>query len=261
MIRLSGSLFISIALHAVLISAVLFAWKNYSPTQIVQCDTKMPLKLCDIVPSKEHVKPKKTEKTDIKQKKIQTPNKEVEEIVKKEPLEEKKLDTIVKKTEKKENLEPVATKEIELVDTPKQEPVARKIYIEETPKELAIIDEDIKKPEVDKELSEKTEQESQEKKQEDMVDEYLQINTQKIAQLLQDNLYYPRSARKRNITGEVIVKFTLRCDAEVFDIEVIESKSDILSRAAVKTIKNLSGKFPKPLQDITLQVPILYALR
>ncbi len=251
MIRLSGSLFISIAIHAVLVLTVVFAWKNYSPTQKVQCDKKVHLKLCDIVPSIESVKPEKIEKHDLDKKKIEKPNKKVKKTVKKEVIKEKII------AEKKDNIEP-AEKEVELVNTQKTEP-ASKIYIEDTPKELALIDESIKKQEADKEpiIEEKT----QEQEQNELVNEYLQINTQRITKLLQENLYYPRSARKRNITGEVIVKFTLRCNAEVLDIEVIESKSDILSRAAVKTIKNLSGKFPKPQHDITLHVPILYALR
>jgi protein TonB len=79
-------------------------------------------------------------------------------------------------------------------------------------------------------------------------------------QLLQENLYYPRRARKRGIIGEVLVKFKLSMDAKVYSIEVLSSKSDILSRAAIKTIEDLSGKFPKPNKELTLNVPINYTL-
>ncbi|MFA7353282.1 MAG: TonB family protein [Sulfurimonadaceae bacterium] len=91
-------------------------------------------------------------------------------------------------------------------------------------------------------------------------EEYLEINMQKIAQLLEENLYYPMSARKRNITGLVKVSFTLDTDAKVDNIKIIESESDILSRAAIKTIQDLSAKFPKPTKELTLSVPINYNL-
>ena len=69
------------------------------------------------------------------------------------------------------------------------------------------------------------------------------------------------AARKRGITGMVSVKFTLCKDGKVNDIEITDSSSDILSRAALKTIEELSGKFPKPGVNITLTLPIEYNLR
>jgi protein TonB len=89
---------------------------------------------------------------------------------------------------------------------------------------------------------------------------YVNIHLATIAQLLQENLYYPRRARKRGIEGEVVVKFRLQKDAQVKDIEIISSNSEILSRGAVKTIENLSGEFPKPDDELTLTVPISYSL-
>ncbi|QOP45248.1 TonB family protein [Sulfurimonas paralvinellae] len=90
---------------------------------------------------------------------------------------------------------------------------------------------------------------------------YTEKNLAIIAKLLQKNLSYPRRARKRGIEGEVIVKFTLKTNAEVTDIEIVSSKSDVLSRGAVKTLENLSGKFPKPDEALTLTVPIDYKLQ
>jgi len=89
---------------------------------------------------------------------------------------------------------------------------------------------------------------------------YKNNNLLKIAQLLQENLYYPRRARKRGIEGKVLVRFTLLEDATVKDITVISSQNAILSRGAIKTIENLSGKFPKPQERLTLNVPIDYYL-
>lgn len=90
---------------------------------------------------------------------------------------------------------------------------------------------------------------------------YVNEHIKRLVRLLQENLYYPRSARKRGIEGSVTVRFVLKKDATVHSIEVLSSNSEILSRAAVKTIQNLSGKFPKPKEELTLSVPILYDLK
>lgn len=90
---------------------------------------------------------------------------------------------------------------------------------------------------------------------------YLDENVDHIVKLLQENLYYPRSARRRGIEGEVIVAFTLTKDAEVKSLKVLSSEHDILSRGAIETIGSLSGKFPKPKEKLELSVPISYSLR
>ena len=88
----------------------------------------------------------------------------------------------------------------------------------------------------------------------------MQNNIAQIVDLLQDNLYYPRRARKKGIIGEVMVKFTLGIDAKVSDIQVLKSNREILSRAAIKTIEDLSGNFPKPDEELSISVPISYKL-
>ena len=91
--------------------------------------------------------------------------------------------------------------------------------------------------------------------------QYINDNLAKISQLLSDNLYYPRRARKRGIVGEVIVRFNILQNGTVNAVKIISSNSEILSKAAKKTIKNLSGKFPKPTNDLTIQIPIEYSLK
>ncbi|OHD95615.1 MAG: hypothetical protein A2019_04780 [Sulfurimonas sp. GWF2_37_8] len=91
-------------------------------------------------------------------------------------------------------------------------------------------------------------------------DVYLQEHLTLIKQLLEENLYYPRSARKKGITGEVIVKFKLMRDARVEYIKVVKSPNDVLSRGAIETIENIASKFPKPENDLILTVPIFYDL-
>lgn len=92
-------------------------------------------------------------------------------------------------------------------------------------------------------------------------EEYLEEHLQKIVTLLQKNLYYPRMARERAIVGEVVVRFLIQENGEVQDIEIISSKSEVLSKAAMKTIESLSGIFPKPKENLLLQLPINYSLK
>ena len=91
--------------------------------------------------------------------------------------------------------------------------------------------------------------------------EYLNKHLEEITKLLSENLYYPRSARKRGLTDVVIVKFTLSSLGQVHSLQIIKSKTEVLSRAAKETINNLSGQFPKPEEALTLHVPIEYKLR
>jgi protein TonB len=90
---------------------------------------------------------------------------------------------------------------------------------------------------------------------------YLQEHIRQIALLLRENLYYPRIARKRGITGEVTVAFELLTNGEVRNVAVVAQAHPLLNRAAVMTIERLSGEFPKPDEPLTLQVPINYRLQ
>ena len=83
---------------------------------------------------------------------------------------------------------------------------------------------------------------------------------QKISQLLYEHLYYPRRARRHGIEGVVTVSFTLDIEGKVSQINIISSQHEILSRAAVKTLQELSGQFPKPKKQLDLRVPIRYTL-
>lgn len=90
---------------------------------------------------------------------------------------------------------------------------------------------------------------------------YIEKHLKEITELLKENLYYPRRARKRGIVGTVVVHFEIQKDATVSQVKVLNSPSEILSRAALKTIQDLSGKFPKPQEKLFLKVPIQYQLK
>jgi protein TonB len=105
------------------------------------------------------------------------------------------------------------------------------------------------------------EQENVQHAKETQSDIYMQMHIKEIVALLREHLYYPRSARKRMIQGEVTVRFRLGKDARVHEIEVVASEHEVLSRAAVKTLQELEGKFPKPQEEIVLSVPIDFRLK
>ena len=90
---------------------------------------------------------------------------------------------------------------------------------------------------------------------------YLQEHLAIIVRLLQENLYYPKLARKRHIEGEVLAAFTLQTDGTIQDVTVKKHARDVLDRAAVRTIESLSGQLPHPQTELTLEVPIRFVLK
>ncbi len=90
--------------------------------------------------------------------------------------------------------------------------------------------------------------------------DYLDQHLAKIVALLQENLYYPRMARKRHIEGEVLVAFRLECDGTVHDLHIKRHARQILDRAAVETVASLSGKLPHPKNTLSIEVPIRFVL-
>ncbi len=230
MIRHSSSFFLSIILHLLLASVLLYIYKSIVHTE-KKSEKKVIISLCNIKEYKANIKKLAQNKlVKIKDKTVPKVQKKIEikdkikkkEIVKKIPLKAKVL--AKKKIKKKQFIKKEIVEETSLI--PKQ-----------------TIHQEKKK---EKSLS----------PQKDYLNEHIQI----IAQLLRDNLYYPRSARKRGITGKILVKFKLSISGEVTNLEVINSKSDILSRAAIKTIQSMSTKFPIPSEELLLHIPIHYTL-
>jgi len=204
----------------------------------VDCENKVCIQLSDVVVKKplDKAKPKPKPKVKTTPKKIEKPKpvqKKIE-VVKEIPKVVPKVEEVVQEEVKEEKL--VEEKQVEVTQVKQEKVIENKVE-----KEVVAV-EDAHTREVRLEQT------------------YLQEHLAKIRELLQDNLYYPRRARKSGTEGEVTVKFTLSTDSTVHSIEVLSSKSEILSRAAIKTIEDLSGDFPKPPQEITLHVPIGYNL-
>ncbi|WP_294967138.1 energy transducer TonB [Sulfurimonas sp.] len=220
MIRHGSSFFFSLIFHGILVLILFLTWKNIPSLNKVNCDDKVRMQLCNIIVEKPVIKPTQEPK----------PAKKTKPIPKK--IKNQKVNKIIKK-----------------IQTVKEIP----IVMPEIIKEELVVEEVIENKSV--QIANTMFQDT-EAKQVRLEKEHID----KIIQLLQDNLYYPRRARKRGTTGEVMVMFTLSRDAKPHSIKVLSSNSEILSNAAVKTIQDLSGKYPKPKEELILHIPINYSL-
>lgn len=240
MIRHSKSLLASILLHTLLVLLAIFVYNNW-PESKKEEEKLVCLKMCHIQepvaePKKEEPKiilPKPPEKK-IEKPKLKPKPKKIKKKVKPKPKPKKKIPVVAKVPEKKieevQELKPIESVIIEEVAV-------------ETPEIVEVV---------------AVESKSQRAKR--LEEEYLDEHIKKIVRLLRDNLYYPRSARKRGITGTVHVKFKLLQNGSISFSKVTSSKSEILTRAALKTIDDLSGEFPHPSEDLLLHLPINYSL-
>jgi len=245
MLNHSKSLFLSLAIHTLILLSLVGVYKYVFPSsKPAQQEKKICVNLTCIkqkaVVYQEHkIQKQKVKKTKPLHKKIvkkpvihkKAPVQKPKRVKKKVPLKKE-----IKKEEQKvveKSVEPM-----EPVQSVDADPVKEQLQVE-------------KKVEVSKENVQNIVSEQE---------KYLQDNLAIIAQLIKENLYYPRMARKRGIQGSVTVRFMLLKDATVTQITTISSSSGILTRAAIKTIAELSGKFPKPKTDLMLTVPIIYSL-
>lgn len=243
MIRYSNSFFLSLIFHGSLLLSVWFFYNNDTKTE-QETPLKIPLKLSMMeAASQTTAQHQAKEEVCIVQPQESKPKRAEE---KKERVKDEKI--VEKKIEKREEEKRELKREEQ---TSNEAKVQKSVIVAEPQKSVA--------QEVHKEVA--SEQKIAPKPQEKSYEqEYYELNTQKIVELLRENLYYPRSARLKEIVGVVKVKFMLDVDAKVHNITVIESSNEILSRAAIKTIEELSTKFPKPTSQTTLTIPITYSL-
>ena len=181
-------------------------------------------------------------KKEVHTKKVEAKEKKV---VKKKTIVVKKEKKVLKKRVKEKSITTPKVQKKQVLENP----TVKQTAIQKTPSKATLkpSTKSKKSPAKEKTLS------SQEK--------YIQENLAEIVALLKENLHYPRRARKRGKEGVVKIKFKLSKNAEISNIEIIESKSEILSRGAIKTLENLSFKLPPPKEELILNVPISYKLR
>jgi protein TonB len=246
MIRHTSSILISLFIHTLFFIAIFYSFTNIVKPKIKE--EKVCIKLCSIEQAREEF--------------------QAEKIMPVEAVVDKKIEP--KKEIKKEltpPLPPAKKVEIKKVAAEKKEVRVELAQAAEAAQEAQVTPLEDSSAVSKDEMALKDVSSTQQAMQEEMVpqsvqedDEYLQEHIAAIKKLLEENLYYPRSARKRGITGEVLVKFKLSPDASVAYIRVLSSPSEILSRGAVQTIENVSAKFPKPKKALVLEVPISYRL-
>ncbi len=290
MIKNSKSLLISIGIHICVLISLLYVWDNYIRTQDKQLDNKIKTNLPtavaantieDIEPVKELIQKKDNlVETNTSQELTNEPSPEqkpepeptiaiakTDTILKEKPSlkKTKQEKQIVKKTKEQKPKKVVKKYDLELKKMDG-------FLIEQVPSELAYVrkrptpkrkheTKPIKKNSVKKTyVSQKNTTKNTKPKQKSNEKTYLQINKKEILKLVQKHLFYPSSAKKKGITGEVTIKFKLATNRNIYDIKVIKSNNLVLSRAAMKTISDLSGKLPKPKKNIVLHLPVKYAL-
>lgn len=86
-----------------------------------------------------------------------------------------------------------------------------------------------------------------------------------IRQKLFEALAYPMAARRRSLTGTVLLSVLIRADGTIGPVSILESSGHgILDEAARRTVRDL-GPFPFPRdlspRDLLLYLPVSYQLR
>ena len=256
MIRHTNSFLISLMFHSFLLFLILYTVKTLSFDTQKKDSEIVCLKLCNVKPqNKKEPKVSKQPEAVVEKKVISPAKKETKTAQKTKDLKQilvsKKSEVKIEK--KQEVVKEISTKTQELKEQPKKAVEAPALMLSDNKNNSSC--------NCKQECTCDSKQETQEMKNIRVQKAYMDENMQEIVRLLQENLYYPRSARRRGITGEVIVRFSLDTNGEVSFASVTSSKSEILSNAAIKTIEDLSGDFPKPKERLVLKLPINYNLK
>ena len=193
----------------------------------------------------------KPQKSSIK-KVVQKKKKQFKEIKKKKVIQAKKKPSPPRKKIQKKPLHVTPPKVMKEVKKQKKEIVSS---VEPSKKQNTLLKETIDKTVHKKVIPNQPKSESK-----TVQEKYLENNLAEIQQLIKENLYYPRRARKKGIEGEVALSFVLMENGEVSSVEIIKCDYDILGRAAKRTIEELSGDFPQPKEELTITLPIVYSL-
>jgi periplasmic protein TonB len=197
----------------------------------------------DEIPKEENV-----EKTEIKEaleevikeeKILEIPKPEIKKELKKETKEK-----VIKKVQKKEILEKkqITKKVIKDSENPKKETIVKGQIVQEHIQSEEIVKNKINDlPKVD------------DKKV------YLDKHLAQIRKLINQNIKYPKRARKLSIEGIVLVKFKINENGSIENITILEGHK-FLQNATIEAIQEASKSFPKTNKSIEIQIPIEYKL-
>jgi protein TonB len=89
---------------------------------------------------------------------------------------------------------------------------------------------------------------------------YLKANFAYIRDMIQKRITYPDNARRMGWTGKVKVSFVVSSNGQVRDITILQSSGhDVLDSNVIEAVKNASP-FPKPIVEAQIIIPIIYKL-
>lgn len=110
--------------------------------------------------------------------------------------------------------------------------------------------------------SKNTEQKKVERKEPiEAKDEYINLNKEKVREVIAKYQKYPKIARKTGSEGICLISFKLYPDGNIDEIKVIKSSGyQILDKSSVQTIEQSASELPRPNKVTTLTVPIEYRL-
>ncbi|MBR3608687.1 MAG: energy transducer TonB [Bacteroidales bacterium] len=65
-----------------------------------------------------------------------------------------------------------------------------------------------------------------------------------LLQYIADNIKYPRTAQEKGIQGRVVVRFVVKKDGTIGDVQIFRGVSDELNQEAIRVIKSITGFIP-----------------
>jgi protein TonB len=95
----------------------------------------------------------------------------------------------------------------------------------------------------------------------DIEREYLKINQAKIRDAIARNQRYPASAIKMNYEGICTIIFRLHPSGKVDSIKIVESSGfTSIDKSAIQAVEDAALEMPKPLNSVSITIPIEYKL-
>lgn len=85
----------------------------------------------------------------------------------------------------------------------------------------------------------------------------------KVRLTLQKNLRYPSAARRRNISGTVLISFQVKNDGSLFNPRIKKDPDRFLSKAALELVERISIPLPPAgwQETFVIEIPLKYSLK
>ena len=71
---------------------------------------------------------------------------------------------------------------------------------------------------------------------------------------IEDSIIYPTAAKERGEKGRVVVRFVVKKDSTIGDVEILRGVSPELNKEAIRVIKSISGFIPGKRNGIPVNV-------